>query len=134
MDNTHQVRGKKHLTTTEKWAVVADYILYLDQERMRLIDGARKIIEEEFHVVGDHSTRLINRYWTQRSEGVVFPNLDRVLEKSMGPKLFLDEALAECIREYHRLEGCNLSTSSVCFWSSMRYTRLIFLSQACTIT
>ncbi len=65
MDNTHQAREKKHLTTTEKWAVVADYILYLDQERMRLIDGARKIIEEEFHVVDDHSTRLINRYWTQ---------------------------------------------------------------------
>ena len=134
MNNIQQPREKKHRATTEKWAVVADYVLYLDKERMRLIDGARQIIEEEFHVVSDHSTRLIIRYWTQRSEGVVFPNLDRVLENSMGPKLCLDEALAECIREYSRLEGFNLSTSSVCFRASMRCTRLIFLSQACTIT
>lgn len=102
----------KDLSESQKWAILAEYLLNFDPVQRKLIHNAGVAIQDKFQIGRSTLHRIAKTYFDQVNADVLYPNFKEKKKGNVGPSSGLTVELSDCILEFNAYEGFRFAIRS----------------------
>ena len=99
-------KRNRDLSLEQKWSIVAFSIQYYNHDKKRLVDGSMEIIKNRFNYGERTIQNVLNEYFDQIANNIIFPTLKPSDRSECGPDTLLsDEMNNFCFKQDKLMDG-----------------------------